>query len=574
MSQATSGRVLCCSVTAAGAAIARRLPFEHQAGRLAETVRAEWSSLDGLVVIGAVGMAVRIVAALLSDKQTDPAVVCVDEQARFVVAVCGGHQGGANDLARQVATLVGAEPVLTTATDAAGQPGMDDLPGFEAHGDVAGVTRRWLDGAPPDVRVDPSLADWPLPPVLRDLRPGPGSGVITVTDAILPAGPGQVLLRPRCLVIGVGASTGADAEALAALVETTLGEAGLDGAAVGEVATLDRKATEPAVVAVGAGRGVGLRTFTAGALAGVVAAGRVPHPSRVVEAAVGTASVAEAAALLAAGPGATLVAGKQVSATRDATVAVARRARPTGHLAVVGVGPGDASSRTPAAAAAVRHADVVIGYGAYVDAVADLLHRSQVVVRSPIGAETERCRDGLARAAGGAHVALVCSGDAGVYGLASLVCQLAPGFGDPPLSVIAGVTAAQSGAAVLGAPLGHDHAAISLSDLLTPWEVIVQRLEAAAAGDFVVSLYNPRSSRRPDQLAAALTVIGAHRPGDTPAAVLTDIGRPGQRVVRTTISGLEPADVGMRSLVIVGATATRWIGDRMVTPRGYRSVPS
>jgi cobalt-precorrin 5A hydrolase/precorrin-3B C17-methyltransferase len=135
--------------------------------------------------------------------------------------------------------------------------------------------------------------------------------------------------------------------------------------------------------------------------------------------------------------------------------------------------------------------------------------------------------------------------------------------------VVPGVTAALSGAAVLGGPLGHDHVAISLSDLLTPWDLIVRRLRAAAAGDFVVSLYNPRSARRTGQLAEALSILATARPPSTPAAVLTDIGRPGQQVVRATLAGLDPALAGMRSLVVVGATSTRWIGDSMVTPRGY-----
>ncbi len=338
---------------------------------------------------------------------------------------------------------------------------------------------------------------------------------------------------------------------------------------MGEVATIDRKATEPAITALAARLGVPVRSFDAAALRGVVALGRVPNPSQVVEAAVGTPSVAEAAALLAAGPGSTLVAAKQIAAGRDATVAVTRRARPAGRLTVVGLGPGDVTLRTPAASVAVRHAEVVSGYGPYVDMAADLLHPSQLVLRWPIGAETDRCRDALQRAAAGSTVALVCSGDAGVYALASLVCELAPGAGDPPVEVVAGVTAALSGAAVLGGPLGHDHVAISLSDLLTPWEVIVRRLQAAAAGDFVVSLYNPRSARRTGQLVEALAILGTARPAATPAAVLTDIGRPGQQVVRTTLGALDPQQVGMRSLVIIGATATRWIGDRMVTPRGY-----
>ena len=171
----------------------------------------------------------------------------------------------------------------------------------------------------------------------------------------------------------------------------------------------------------------------------------------------------------------------------------------------------------------------------------------------------------------GQRVALVCSGDPGVYAMASLVCELAPSHGDPPVTVVPGVTAALAAAAVLGAPLGHDHAAVSLSDLLTPWPVIEQRLRAVAEGDFTVSLYNPRSKRRTAQLDRALEILAAHRPATTPAAIVTDVGRPAQRVVRTTLADLDPEQADMLSLVVVGSSTTRWQGDRMVTPRGYRA---
>jgi cobalt-precorrin 5A hydrolase/precorrin-3B C17-methyltransferase len=155
--------------------------------------------------------------------------------------------------------------------------------------------------------------------------------------------------------------------------------------------------------------------------------------------------------------------------------------------------------------------------------------------------------------------------------MASLVCELAAGFGDPPVTVVPGVTAALAAAAVLGAPLGHDHAAVSLSDLLTPWPLIEQRLQAVADGDFTVSLYNPRSKRRTGQLDRALATLAGRRPPGTPAAIVTDAGRPGQRVIRTTLADLDPEAVDMLSLVVIGSTTTRWLGDRMVTPRGYRS---
>jgi cobalt-precorrin 5A hydrolase / cobalt-factor III methyltransferase / precorrin-3B C17-methyltransferase len=581
----TGGRILVWSLTDAGAAVARRLPYEHRHGGLLAGVRQEWTGVAGFVLVCATGIAVRAIAPLLADKTADPAVVVVDDGGRFAVALTGGHRGGANVLARDVAALLGAESVVTTATDGAGLAALDDLPGFIATGDIAAVTRAWLDGSPPSIAVDPALAGWPLPATLADLAASDAAASrVLVTDRDMAPAAGEIVLRPRSLVLGVGSSSGADPEGLHRLATETLAAAGLSADAVGCVATVDRKATEPAIVELAAAFGVPLRTFPAEVLAAVP----VPNPSAIVEAAVGTPSVAEAAAVAAAGraltggraagpgrpgepqPGGVLVVEKRRSV--EATVAVARRACPEGHLAVVGLGPGDPALRTPAAAAAIRHADVVIGYGPYVDLAGDLLAAHHAVVRSPIGAEAERVTEALRRAAAGERVALVCSGDPGVYAMASLVCELAPSHGDPPVTVVPGVTAALAAAAVLGAPLGHDHAAVSLSDLLTPWPVIERRLRAVAEGDFTVSLYNPRSKRRTTQLDRALEIFAGHRPATTPAAIVTDVGRPGQQVVRTTLADLDPEQVDMLSLVVVGSSTTRWLGDRMVTPRGYRAA--
>lgn len=546
-----TANVLSVSITEAGRRLAARLPYETAHGAMAEVVHARWADLDGLVLCCATGIAVRIVAPLLVDKQTDPAVVCVDESGRFAVALCGGHAAGANDLARDVAGLVGATPVITTATDAVGVVALDALPGFVAKGDIAGVARAWLDGAPPI--IDRTLA-WPVP-----FESGPGPCRVLVTDTSVEPQAGLVALHPPSLVVGVGASTGAPADAAVLLLDGALEAAGLSGDAVGLVATVDRRAGDPVISALGKP----VRAFDAATLAEI----DVPNPSAVVEAAVGTRSVAEAAALLAAGPGAELVVPKQKGAT--ATIAIARRFVPLGAVAVVGLGPGDPRHRTPAAAAAVRTADVVIGYDLYVEQCLDLIGPAQTVLRSPIGAEADRCREALRRAANGARVALVCSGDPGVFAMATLVHELAPTFGSPPIEVVPGITAGSAASALLGAPLAHDHAFVSLSDLLTPWAVIERRLRAVADGDFAVALYNPRSARRTWQLETARSILLEARPASTPVGIVTDATRPDQDVVHTTLAHLETSVVGMRSIVIIGSSTTMIVDGHMVTPRGY-----
>ncbi|MBW3574536.1 MAG: precorrin-3B C(17)-methyltransferase [Actinobacteria bacterium] len=544
-------RILTVSITEAGRRIGRRLPHEHVHGHLGATVRDRWAEVDGFVLCCATGIAVRVVGPLLSDKAADPAVVCVDEAGRFAVALTGGHTGGANALALEVAGQIGAEPVVTTGTDAAGVPALDQLPGFTASGDVAGVARSWLDGRPPVVE---STLAWPLP-----FAGGAGPGRVVVTDRAIEGGDGTVVLAPASLVVGVGASSGAPADEARMLLAEVLAEAGLSRDAIATVATIDRRAGDRVVTSLG----VPVRAFTVAELAAV----EVPNPSDVVRDEVGTASVAEAAALLAAGPGAELVVAKRKAAA--ATVAVARRVRPAGSVTVVGLGPGAARHRTPAACAAVRSADTVIGYDLYVDQCADLVATHHTVVRSPIGAETDRCVEALARAAGGERVALVCSGDPGVFAMATLVCELAPRHGSPEVEIVPGVTAASAAAGLLGAPLAHDHAFVSLSDLLTPWPVIERRLRAVAEGDLAVALYNPRSRRRTWQLEAARELLLAHRPPTTPVGIVTDATRPGQHIARTTLADLDPGDVTMLSIVLVGSSTTEVVGDHLVTPRGY-----
>ncbi len=548
-------RVVSVSATEAGAALAARLPFEHRHGSVGATMRDQWREVDSWVVMLATGATVRIIAPLLGDKRHDPGVVCVDEAGRWAIALSGGHDGGANALARQVAGLLGAEAVVTTATDAVGAPALDQLPGFAAKGDLAAVTRAMLDGRLP--LIDSELPGWPAPA----LTPGPGPERVLVTDSIVPATPGVAVLHPPSLVAGMGCSSDATAEVTGSWLGSVLADAGLDRASVAVVATIDRRADHPAV----RGLGLPIRSYGAAELAAVA----VPHPSPVVAGAVGTPSVAEAAALLAGGEGARLVVTKRVSG--NVTVAVARRARPPGRLSVVGLGPGGPDHRTPAADVAIRHAEVVIGYGPYLEQAEGLSWPGQVRISWPIGKETERATQALTRAAAGRRVALVSSGDAGVYAMASIVCELAPEVApDVDVDVVPGVTAAHAAASLVGAPLGHDHAAISLSDLRTPWELIERRITAAAEADLAIAFYNPRSLQRAWQLGAALEILRRHRKPETPVALVTDAYRPDQRVIHATLGDVEPESAGMTTCVIVGSSTTRMAAGRMVTPRGYR----
>ncbi|MEW2513163.1 precorrin-3B C(17)-methyltransferase [Streptomyces sp. NPDC046870] len=549
------------SATAAGAAARDRLaaawPERTRVyeGPVGEAVRAAFAECEQLVCFLATGAVVRLLAPLLAGKAADPGVVCVDEGGRFAVSLLGGHGGGANALAREVGAVLGAEPVVTTATDAAGLPGLDTL-GLPYEGAVAAVSRALLDGEP--VALEAEVA-WPLPPL--PVAPE-GAYTIRVTDRAVTAGEREVLLRPPSLVVGVGASKGAPAEEVLGLVEEALREAGLSPRSVAELATVDAKAEEPGVVAAAERLGVPLVTYSAGELAAV----EVPNPSEAPLAAVGTPSVAEAAALVRGGE---LLVPKRKSDARPAmaTCAVVRRPG-RGRLAVVGLGPGARDLLTPRAAAELRRASVLVGLDQYVDQIRDLLRPGTRVLESGLGAEEERARTAVAQAREGHAVALIGSGDAGVYAMASPA--LAEASDDIDVVGVPGVTAALAAGAVLGAPLGHDHVSISLSDLHTPWEVIERRVRAAAESDLVVTFYNPRSRGRDWQLPKALGILAGHRDAGTPVGVVRNASRADESARITTLAALDPATVDMMTVVTVGNTATRNIAGRMVTPRGYR----
>jgi cobalt-precorrin 5A hydrolase/precorrin-3B C17-methyltransferase len=251
---------------------------------------------------------------------------------------------------------------------------------------------------------------------------------------------------------------------------------------------------------------------------------------------------------------------------------------------VVGIGPGGEPWRSAEAVSLLRTATDWVGYGLYLDLVSDLRDKTQEH-RFELGEEEARARHALELAGEGRDVALICSGDAGIYAMASLVFELLDtGSSGAPITdaasrvditVVPGISALQAAAARAGAPLGHDFCAISLSDLLTPWEAIEKRLHGAADGDFVVALYNPKSRRRTDQLGKAISILSAQRPDTTPVIIAASLGRPEERISTTSLGEFDPEQVDMLSIVIVGSSSTRRITKtkpvRIYTPRGYEA---
>lgn len=564
---------------------------EAAAGRFGDEMRAAFIGGRPVIGICATGIIVRMLAPALADKQSEPPVIAVSEDGSAVVPVLGGHHG-ANELARKLAAALGGVAAITTAGDLRFGVALDAPPeGWSLSNpwDAKAAMAALLDGA--SAVIDPAL-DW-----LDDARlPRWEFGEVRLLSSVARTWPldddddgmetTALVYRPRSLALGVGTDRGCPPEDLIALVDQALEDADLADEAIACVVSLDRKADEPAVHALAAHLEVPARFLTTEELR--AAEPRLANPSSVVRAEVGVAGVCEGAALAAAGPEGRLLVEKTKSARATCAVAIAPRpinpaavGRARGRLSVVGIGPGQEEWRSGEATRLLGRATDWVGYGLYLDLVADL-SRGQAEHRFDLGAEITRVRHALALAATGRDVALISSGDAGIYAMATLVfeCLADAAATDAErrveVVVAPGISAVQAAAARLGAPIGHDFCCISLSDLLTPWEAIERRIRAAAEGDFVIAFYNPRSLRRRDQLPRAMAILAEARPADTPVMVAGDLGRPRERLAVTTIADFDPATVDMMSLVLVGSSATRTLerGDgsvRVYTPRGYEA---
>ena len=234
----------------------------------------------------------------------------------------------------------------------------------------------------------------------------------------------------------------------------------------------------------------------------------------------------------------------------------------------VGLGPGGKEMMTEEAICAIEKSDVICGYTVYVDLITSMFPEKETFT-TPMKKEIDRCKWALETAQSGKTVAMVCSGDSGVYGMAGLLLQLLHSYKDVEVEVVPGITAAISGAAVLGAPVGHDFCVISLSDLLTPWDLIVKRLELAAEGDFITCLYNPRSKKRIEHLTTACNIILKHRSEDTVCGWVKNIGREGEEYRICTLKELDNEPIDMFTTVFIGSSQTKLVDGKMVTPRGY-----
>ena len=579
---------------------------------LKEHLEAIWQNYNSLIFCLATGAVVRLVAPLLKDKAHDPAIIVIDPESRFVISLCGGHQAGADLLTKMVALQIGATSIITGASNSLSLPGID----------ILGRPYGWVKGPGSWTKLMAEVAHQNTIEVIQEagsrlwqssLPEGHSFSLINISegtqgdwetrrqgriwisakqrDLSATSGIAQVQWHPRVLWVGVGCERGTSKELINQAISEIFAKYNLAEKAIAGMATIDIKADEEGILAVCRDRDLPLKTFAAEILKQVV----VPTPSTIVHQEVGTPSVAEAAAISAAllfdaqnikllepepnlNP---LIVNKQIVKQEQqpgaVTIAIAQSeleyTGKLGKLYLVGIGPGSLEQITPAAKTAITGADVVIGYSLYIDLVQPLFRVGQVIESLPITQEKQRGERAISLAKQGLTVAVISSGDCGIYGMAGLVLeQLKLDNWDgktPQVQVFPGISALQAVASRVGAPLMHDFCAISLSDLLTPWEVIMKRLEAAAMGDFVTSIYNPRSQKRVQQIVKAQEIFLKYRDQNTPVAIARSAYREDEQITITSLEKMLEHPIDMLTTIIIGNSNTYSHGNWMITPRGY-----
>ena len=546
-------------------------------------LRNLFQSGEDIIGLCSTGILVRALAPVLNDKESEPAVLAVAADGSVIVPLLGGHNG-ANRLAAIIAKATGGISATTTASDIRFGVALDDPPeGWNVlNRDAAkDISARMLAGEPVRLNVNCGDVQWLTESGANfdDNAVGPS---IQVTPEIIVNAKNDLVLCPPVLALGVGCERDCEPAELEKLVRETLEDSGLSASSVSCVVSIDLKMDEVAVNELAASLGVPVRFFSAKELENLTP--YLANPSDVVFAEVGCHGVSEGAALAAAGSNGKLRVEKCRSSRATCSIAINPEGikgnevgRARGHLSIVGIGPGIDSWRTPEATALITAASDLVGYGLYLDLIGDLVTGKKRHV-SELAQEEERVRRALDLAAEGRNVALVCSGDAGIYALATLVFELMDrenrtDWNRTTLQVTPGVSALQAAAARIGAPIGHDFCTISLSDLLTPFEEIEKRLKAATEGDFVVAFYNPVSKRRRTQLVRAQEILLLGRGPDVPVVLARNLGRKEETIEVIKLGDLTPDHADMLTMVLIGNSQSRLIerGGRqwVYTPRGY-----
>ncbi len=574
------------ALTPSAASAKKNCSEKYLVDRAEEIFRRFWSPGATFIVIGAIGAVVRIIAPLITDKDRDPAVLVMDSNAKNIVPILGGHKAGAEEFAYLLSEALCSSCVFTGFSQTEERLPLDSF-GYAWGWKRSGKKADWNSLMIKLARQIPISVSQTSGSTFWNSSEGAENSIKTNDCKNISSTSSDINIcseaflnccwHPATIWIGIGCERNTSESLLKRALEDALNESGIAKESVAGLATIDLKSDEISIKAIQVEESLPIRFYSPKELSTI----DIPNPSTLVEEEVGTPSVAEASALLAAGKKGVLKFEKHVYKPNQdelgaVTIAISESSDPfapdRGELHLIGSGPGEPSFLTQDARAALSRSAIWIGYTRYLDLLEPLRRFDQVRLDSSISNERERCNQAVRLAQQGIKVSLVSSGDSGIYGMAGLALEilLSQSKSDrPDFKVHPGISALQMAAAKIGAPLMHDFCAISLSDCLTSWENIEERIKAASISDFVIAFYNPRSTERNWQLEKAIDILLQNRSKSTPIVFARQLGRDDERVEFHMLGSLPIDRVDMLTLILVGNSSSFVKEGFVITPRGY-----
>ena len=544
-----------------------------------------------IICMSATGIIIRLIAPFLKDKHIDSPIVCITPCGGYVIPLLGGHHG-ANDLALEVSEILGTQAVISTMSSSVGEPyPLDNIPHYWKYDnkDSLDYLRKKFvsEKKPPAIYHDLHNKDTTLP-VQSSILIHASSCDLLITDKH--SAIASTVVYPPTLILGVGSIRNADEMETIKFIENSLSRHEIAHESLAAISTVDLKCHEPAIHAIKSHYKIPIRVFSSDILKEHSSAYGLSC-NDIVEQSVGTPSVCEAAALALADDNfkASIVMRKQVCPIATCAVAasprplspkdIVSRGKAVGELHVIGIGPGDLKFLTQDAIETIHELDSVVGYSLYLDLISPMIKNKNIFSFS-LGEEIDRVDKSISLACEGHSVGLVCSGDASVYAMASLVFEQLEKFScseisPPPVLVHPGISAMSMASSKSGAIIGHDFCAISLSDLLTPTQTIINRITHAAKGDFVIAFYNPQSNKRKSLLPEAINILKQYRDHNTPIILARNLTRAEENISRHTLGDFNAKIVDMMSLVMIGNSNSKTLNNVpltsnvVYTPRGY-----
>ena len=553
-----------------------------------EILFKKWQELDLIIFVGSIGATIRIINSFLTSKDQDPGVIVIDNKCSKIVPLIGLHQSNTQNIALQISNLLGGQIIETSNSSDNNFLNLDSFGnhwGWKRSGKIQNWSELIIKQAKNEeifCKQSSGNSLW------QTSTSGKSINQINKKENEKPNSTFHVSIfennkttwHPPVLWIGIGCERGTSKEFIANSLNDLLKSSNLSHLSIAGFATIDIKKDEKGIVELAEENNFPIRFFTKEDLSRII----VPNPSRVVQNEIGTSSVAEASCLLAAGEESKLLKEKRIFKNKDirkskfgaVTIAIAESKNqyfPTnGEIHIIGSGPGDISFLTNDAKKTLSRCTVWIGYKMYLDLIKPLKRADHVLIESKLTEEKDRCTKAIKLAEEGIKVALISSGESGFYGMAGLLLELLQKIKKqyrPYFEVHPGISSVQLAAALSGAPLMNDFCSISLSDKLTPWSLIKQRIEGALLGDFVIALFNPQSIERNWQLKSVIDQCLKSRKGDTPVLIARQVGRENQSKKFFTLNNIPFKEIDMLSIIIIGNSQTTLVEGIFLTPRGY-----